>query len=338
MREKFKFAIYCLLVAMCFGEKLDEKQIKEIQATQYALLLLFTRFNFFAVLPQIAKVVFRKKWNKIVGIRKKQAEIFLPLIRARIEQKLRGHKGDFIPYCYVDSLLYLEIPEEGGRKLREDEIVNLCHEFLAGGVDSTSNVLEWIMAEIVRHQDIQKKLVQEIENVFPVGEELREEDLEKMPYLEAVVIEGLRRHPPGHFVLPHRLSEDVRLKEYLIPKGAEVQINVAQLGWDAKVWEEPMEFKPERFLEHGNFSSEVVDITGSREIKMMPFGAGRRICPGYGLAILHLEYFVANLAREFEWKSVEGEEVDLSEEFEFTTVMKYPLRARILPRRNKYNL
>ena len=78
-----------------------------------------------------------------------------------------------------------------------------------------------------------------------------------------------------------------------------------------------------------------MDITGSKEIKMMPFGAGRRICPGYGLALLHLACFVANLVREFEWKAVEGEEVDLAEDFEFMVIMKNPLRAQIIPRRNK---
>lgn len=73
-------------------------------------------------------------------------------------------------------------------------------------------------------------------------------------------------------------------------------------------------------------------ITGSREIKMMPFGAGRRICPGLGLAMLHLEYYVANLVWNFEWKAVDGDNVDLSEKQEFTTVMKYPLNVHISPR------
>lgn len=332
--ENFQFAMFCLFVAMCFGQKIDEKQIMELQAIQYYLSLLYTRFSIFSVLPRITKVMFCKKWNEIVGVRRRQAEIFIPLIRAQKDRKLRGSNGEFL-HTYVDSLFELDVPDEGGRKLREDEIVNLCHEFLSAGTDTTSTPLEFIMAELVRHEEIQKRLVEEIEMVQPVDEEIKEDDLYKMPYLKAVIMEGLRRHPPGHFLLPHRVTEDVELNGYLIPKGAEVHFNVMQLALEEKVWEDPMEFRPERFLEHGDRSGKVVDITGSREIKMMPFGAGRRMCPGYGLAILHLEYFVANLVREFEWKTVDGEEVDLSEKFEFTTMMKNPLRAQILPRRNK---
>nr|POF27492.1 cytochrome p450 89a9 [Quercus suber] len=104
---------------------------------------------------------------------------------------------------------------------------------------------------------------------------------------------------------------------------------VAEMGWDSRVWEDPMEFKPERFL---SGDDGVFDITGSREIKMMPFGAGRRICPASGLAILHLEYFVANLVLNFEWKAVDGNEVDLSEKLEFTMVMTNPLKAHLSPR------
>lgn len=96
-------------------------------------------------------------------------------------------------------------------------------------------------------------------------------------------------------------------------------------------WEEPKEFKPDRFMEEGE--GQGVDITGKKGIKMMPFGAGKRMCPGYELAMLHLEFFVANLVREFEWKAEAGSEVDLSEEFDFTTVMKNSLAVHIVRRR-----
>lgn len=215
------------------------------------------------------------------------------------------------------------------RELSDDELVVLCSEFLNAGTDTTSTALQWIMANVVKYPEVQKKVMEEIESVVGVksGEMIKEEDLQKMPYVKAVVMEGLRRHPPAHLVLSHTSTEEFTVEGYVIPKGALINFGVAEMGWDEKVWEKPMEFRPERFLSQG------VDVTGSREIKMMPFGVGRRICPGWGLAVLHLEYFVANLIKEFEWREVEGEEVDFTEKPQFTVVMKHPLRARIIPRR-----
>ncbi|KAH0659586.1 hypothetical protein KY289_028334 [Solanum tuberosum] len=112
---------------------------------------------------------------------------------------------------------------------------------------------------------------------------------------------------------------------------------VVDMGLDPQVWENPLDFNPHRFLSVGGDNTEVFDITGVREIKMMPFGAGRRVCPGYGLAMLHLEYIVANLIWHFEWKAVDGNNVDLSEKLEFTVMMKNPLCARIRPREHEGN-
>ncbi|KAK1305019.1 Cytochrome P450 89A2 [Acorus calamus] len=208
----------------------------------------------------------------------------------------------------------------------------LCSEVLAAGADTTSTALQWIMANLVRDQRVQERILEEVRSVVgEEAEEVEEEEIQRMPYVKAVVLEGLRRHPPGHFLRAHAVSEEVCVDGYVIPKNAIVNVTVAEISWDEKVWEEPLEFRPERFLNGGEVA-EVADITGSREIKMIPFGAGRRICPGMGLALLHLEYFVANLVREFEWKAVEGEEIDFSEKVEMTVVMKNPLKAKIVPR------
>ncbi|CBI22406.3 unnamed protein product, partial [Vitis vinifera] len=107
----------------------------------------------------------------------------------------------------------------------------------------------------------------------------------------AVILEGLRRHPPGHFGLPHAVNQDVNLGGYTIPLNANIFFMVAEIAWNPEVWEDPLVFKPERFLTGDGV--EAFDVTGSKEIKMMPFGAGRRVCPGNGLGIFHLEYFVA---------------------------------------------
>ncbi|KAG7650587.1 Cytochrome P450 89A2 [Arabidopsis thaliana] len=328
------YAMFALLVLMCFGDKLDEKQIKEVEFIQRLQLLSLTKFNIFNIWPKFTKLILRKRWQEFLQIRRQQRDILLPLIRARrkiIEERKRSEEEDKKDYVqsYVDTLLDLELPEEN-RKLNEEDIMNLCSEFLTAGTDTTATALQWIMANLVKYPEIQERLHEEIKSV--VGEEAKEveeEDVEKMPYLKAVVLEGLRRHPPGHFLLPHSVTEDTVLGGYKVPKNGTINFMVAEIGRDPEEWEEPMAFKPERFMGE----EEAVDLTGSRGIKMMPFGAGRRICPGIGLAMLHLEYYVANMVREFQWKEVEGHEVDLTEKLEFTVVMKHPLKALAVPRR-----
>ncbi|XP_059430615.1 cytochrome P450 89A2-like [Corylus avellana] len=338
--DHFQYAMFCLLVLMCFGDKLSETQIKEIENAQRHLLLGFSRFNMLNFWPTLGKIIFRKRWEEFWKLRRSQDDVLMPLIEARKRAKQeRASKAkeddvdtdDEFVVSYVDTLLDLELPEEK-RKLEDGEMISLCSEFLNAGTDTTSTALQWIMANLVKYPHVQERVLAEIKGVV-VGDgekEVKEEDLHKLPYLKAVVLEGLRRHPPGHFVLPHAVTEDVVLDGYLVPKNGSLNFMVADMGWDPKVWEDPMAFKPERFLSGGG--GEVFDITGNREIRMMPFGAGRRICPASGLAMLHLEYFVANLVWNFEWKAVGGDEVDLSEKQEFTVVMKYPLKAHLSPR------
>lgn len=333
----FQFAMFCLLVLMCFGDKLDEKKIKEVEDVQHLMMLNLRRFNVLNFWPRVTKILFRKLWEEFLQIREQQERVLMPLIRERRRVKkerlanpAEGKEGYLL--AYIDTLFDLELPEEK-RKLDEKEIMSLCTEFLTAGTDTTSTALQWAMANLVKYPDIQEKLFTEIKGV--VGEterEVKEDDLQKMPYLKAVILESLRRHPPAQFLLPHAVKEEIVVDGFLFPKNASINCTVGDVGWDSKIWDDPMAFKPERFLNREEDGVEVFDLTGSREIKMMPFGAGRRICPGLGLALLHLEYFVANLIWNYEWNAADGDEISLEEEHEFTIVMKNPLKARIHPR------
>ncbi|KAJ6763369.1 P450 putative-RELATED [Salix purpurea] len=298
-------AMFCLLVFMCFGDRVEDKKIKEIEQVERRMVVNHSRFNILNFWPSLSKIVLRKRWAQFLQLRKDQEEVILPLIRARREvkeQRLRNLnvEGNEYVLSYVDTLLDLQLPDEK-RKLNELEILNLCNEFLNGGTDTTTTALQWIMTNLVKYPQIQEKLLLEIKEVVGEGEEVvKEDDLGKMPYLKAIVLEGLRRHPPARLVLPHAVTKDTVVGEFVVPKNGTVNFMVADMGWDSKVWDDPMAFKPER-----------------------------RICPGHGLAILHLEYFVANLILSFEWRAVDGDDIDLSEKQELTIVMKNPLCAHI---------
>ncbi|XP_038725893.1 cytochrome P450 89A2-like [Tripterygium wilfordii] len=326
--DHFRYGMFCLLVLMCFGDKLNENQIKEIEDVELRFLFNDSKFQVLNFWPSLMKIVLRKRWQLFLKLQQDKEAVLVPLIRARKKAKEEGLKDAVL--SYVDTLLDLELPEEK-RKVNEKEMVSLCSEFLDAGTDTTAAALQWVMANLVKYPDVQEKLFMEIKGVVGEGAvEIGEDELQRMPYLKAVILEGLRRHPPSHFVVPHAVTEDVVIDKYVIPKNAIVNFMVAEMGLDPKVWEDPMGFKPERFM---SSDGEVVfDITGSKEIKMMPFGVGRRMCPGFGLAMLHLEYFVANLVLNFEWKAKDGDDVDLSEKQEFIMVMKNPLQAYISPR------
>jgi cytochrome P450 len=312
-----------LLVYMCFGARLGQEELDEIEGLQHRALLSLTTFPVFAFFPAVTKRLFRKRWEDNVAARRRQDEVFVPLIHAT-------RSGDDPP-CYAESLRALRVPDPddgSDRPLTDAEMVSLCSEFLNGGTDTTVTLVEWIMAELVNHPDVQAKVRDEVKsNDGGSG------DMQVMPYLKAVVMEGLRLHPPGHFVLPHGVQGDAaEIGGYAIPEGAEVNFLVAEIGRDEAVWTAAREFRPERFVDGGEGCD--VDITGSREIKMMPFGAGRRMCPGYAVGVHHAEYFVVRMVRELEWRpAVDGVAVDMAEALDFTVVMKHPLRARISARK-----
>ena len=152
---------------------------------------------------------------------------------------------------YVDSLLGLRISEDGGggggRNLTEREMVSLRSEFLVAGTDSTAAVVQWIMANLVAQPEIQARLRDEIHQVAGACiVHIEEEDLPRMPYLVAVMLEGLRRHPPGHFVLPHAVAATgvveeygyAMLEDFRVPRHASVNFKVAGMGLDEAEWRE----------------------------------------------------------------------------------------------------
>uniref|UniRef100_A0A0D3HFL3 Uncharacterized protein n=1 Tax=Oryza barthii TaxID=65489 RepID=A0A0D3HFL3_9ORYZ len=164
--------MFCLLVLMCFGERLDEDAVRAIAVAQRdALLYLSSKMPVFAFFPAVTKHLFRGRLQKAHALRRRQMELFVPLINARREYKKRQGGADGEPkkettfeHSYVDTLLDIKLPDDGNRPLTDDEMVNLCSEFLNAGTDTTSTALQWIMAELVKNPSIQAKLHDEIKS------------------------------------------------------------------------------------------------------------------------------------------------------------------------------
>ncbi|GMJ04372.1 cytochrome P450, family 87, subfamily A, polypeptide 6 [Hibiscus trionum] len=335
--DQFRNSMFSLLAFMCFGDELEDQKIKEIGDVERDMMRTFGEMSMVSILPKVAMIMFYKQGKKLLRLQDEARRLIIPLIldrkKVKQEHKHNTNKQRLSMSSYVDTLLDVKLPEEN-RSLNVEEILGLCSEFLNGGTDNTSALLLWIMANLVKYPRIQEKLFAEMKRVIGNQEKMvKEDDLHKMPYLKAVILEGLRRHPPLRFLIPHAVTEDVVLNGYLIPRDGSVNFMIGDMGMDPKVWEDPMSFTPERFLSRDlNKDGEGFDITGSKEIKMMPFGAGRRICPGYALAILHLEYFVANLVWSFEWKPRGEYDVNMEEQHEFSVRMKHPLQALLYPR------
>jgi cytochrome P450 len=194
--------------------------------------------------------------------------------------------------------------------------------FIAG-TDTTYTVLEWALTELLRHKTVMHKLQDEVRTVVGNRTHVTEEDLVNMTFLKAVIKETLRLHIPVPLLVPRRTMEDIKLDGYDIAAGSQVIVNAWAIARDSSIWEEPLEFKPERFMNSS------IDYKGL-DFELIPFGAGRRGCPGVTFAISINELVLANLVNQFDWKlpdGIEGKDLDMSETNGLTCRRKYPLHA-----------
>ncbi|CAJ2629453.1 cytochrome p450 77a3-like protein [Trifolium pratense] len=322
-----RFAAFSILVVMCFGLEMDEEKLERIdQVMKNVLMVLDPRIDDY--LP-ILSMFFSKQRKRALEVRKEQIDFLVPFI----EQRRRaiqnpGSDQTAITFSYLDTLFDVKVHEGKKSSPSNEELVSLISEFLNGGTDTTATAVEWGIAQLIDNPEVQTKLYQEI-NMTVGDKKVDEKDIEKMPYLQAVVKELLRKHPPTHFVLTHSVTEPTTLGGYDIPTETNVEVYIAGISDDPKLWSNPEKFDPERFISKG----EDADITGVKGVRMMPFGVGRRICPGLAIGTLHISLMLARMVQEFEWTAYPpGKKIDFTGKLEFTVVMKESLRAVIKPR------
>lgn len=225
---------------------------------------------------------------------------------------------------FVDALLTLQKQYD----LTDTHIIGLLWDMITAGMDTTAISVEWAMAELVRNPRVQQKAQEELDQVIGMERVVTEVDFMKLPYLQCVVKESLRLHPPTPLMLPHKATEDVKVGGYDIPKGSVVHVNVWAIARDPAIWKDPLTFRPERFLE------EDVDIKG-HDYRLLPFGAGRRVCPGAQLGLNLVQIMLARLLHQFSWSPPQGasvDEIDMSERPGVVTFMAKPLETLAEPR------
>ena len=193
-------------------------------------------------------------------------------------------------------------------------------ELFAAGTDTSSSTIEWAMAELIKNPESMKKVQEELARKIK-QDVVKELHLPQLNYLDACVKETLRLHPPAPLLLPHRALESYEVTSYTIPKDSQVLVNVWAIGRDPMNWDDPLVFKPERFL------NSALDFKGN-DFEFLPFSAGRRICPGIPMAAKVVPLVLASLIHIFDWSLPHGndsEKLDMSEKFGVTLQKEQPL-------------
>ena len=178
-------------------------------------------------------------------------------------------------------------------------------------MDTTATTVEWILAELLKNPRVMKKVQQELDEKVGLHRMVEESELENLTYLDMVVKEALRLHPVVPLLLPHAALEDCIVDGFHIPKDSRVTINAWTIGRDPNAWSDPEKFTPERFIGSN------IDVRG-HDFQLIPFGSGRRICPGMQLGLTVVRLMLARMVHCFNWELPNGmlpSELDMTEEF-----------------------
>ncbi|XWS11337.1 hypothetical protein CRYUN_Cryun38cG0075200 [Craigia yunnanensis] len=227
----------------------------------------------------------------------------------------------------VDVLLKLQQQGDLEFPLTNDYIKAVIQDMFAAGSETTATTIEWAMSELLKNQKLMKQAQNEVRGVFDENGGVNEERIHELKFLRSIVKETLRLHPHAPLLIPRECSENCVINGYDIPAKTKVLINACAIERDPCYWKEAEEFRPERF------SNSSIDFRGTN-FEYIPFGAGRRICPGISFALPSVELPLANLLYHFDWKLPNGmkyEGLETTESFALTVRRKNDLLLIPIP-------
>lgn len=210
---------------------------------------------------------------------------------------------------------------------RDTIVKATMNNIMLAGSDTTSITLTWILSNLMNNRKVLNLVLEELDQKVGTERKVQDSDIPNLLYLQAVIKETLRLYPPGPISVPHEATEDIRVCGYLIPKGTRIFTNLWKLHRDPRVWSDPDAFLPERFL-----SREVNLDSQGQNFEYMPFGAGRRSCPGMALALQVTHLTIACLLQGFNLTTPSDAPVDMSEGLGITLPKALPLEVILTPR------
>ncbi|KAI3469936.1 hypothetical protein Pfo_026599 [Paulownia fortunei] len=287
----------------------DSDTAQEFKETVEGLMIILGVPNFADYFPVLKPI-------DPQGIQRKSEFYFgklLAFIEGVINQRLRSRVTSLDSPKKTDLLeTLLDLHQESEYEFSIKDIKHLFLDLIVGGSDTAANTIEWTMTELLLNPEILSKAKHELRTVIGGNKQVQESDISKLPYFQAVIKEVLRYHPPGPFLVPRKSVYD-----------AEILVNQWALSREPSLWSNPNSFQPERFLDRKT------DFKG-QDFELIPFGSGRRMCPGLPLANRMLHMMVATLIHNFDWKlepGMKSEQVDTTEKFGLSLRKAVPLKA-----------
>ncbi|XP_041008195.1 cytochrome P450 71AU50-like [Juglans microcarpa x Juglans regia] len=309
---------------MVFGKKYMDKDLDErgFKAVIQEGMHLGATPNLGDYIPYIGLLDLQGLTRRMKAISKIFDDFFEKIIDDHVQSKDENKIKDFI-----DVMLSFMGSEDSEYRVERSNIKAIILDMLAGSMDTTATAVEWTISEVIKHPRVMKKLQKELEDVVGLERMVEESDLDRLEYLDMVVKETMRLHPVAPLLLPHEATEDITIQGFYIPKKSRLIVNVWAIGRDPSVWTDAEKFFPERFVGSN------IDLRG-HDFQLLPFGSGRRGCPGLQLGLTAIRLMVAQLVHCFDWdlpNNMPPTELDMTEEFGITVPRAKHLLA--IPRR-----
>ncbi|KAE8022767.1 hypothetical protein FH972_008542 [Carpinus fangiana] len=242
--------------------------------------------------------------------------------RRKDSGEAKGHRD------FMDVMLSVVAEDKEISEYDADTITKAqCLSLMVAGTDTTATTLTWALSLLLNNREALKKAQQELDVHIGRERQVKDSDIKNLVYLQAIFKEAMRLHPAGSISVPHESMEDCTLAGYHIPAGTRLLVNISKIHRDPRVWPDPNEFRPERFLT----THLGVDVKG-QHFELLPFGAGRRGCPGISLALQVMQLTLATLLHSFEIATPSDEPVDMTEKVGLTNQKATPVEVHLTPR------